>query len=175
MDIDSGVAIALAALTFLLVLFTGVYAWQTRETVKELRRQREQSEVREGTLHTDAVLRARSTLAGELRQIAANLEGTAGTGRLFMRLPTEAWHATFSSEYILPDDLRNDLFQIYSEVERMNAIAEMLLAGRTGRPMIGSPDSADSAIGLERASIGEGLAKDVRGALEKLAALASPN
>ena len=174
MDLDGGVAIALAALTFLLVLLTAAYAWQTRNTVQELKRQREQTESRDADAKVASALATRSNLLNELRQIAANLEGKAGTGRLFMRLPTEAWQATFSSEYILPKDLRDELFQIYAEVERMNAIGEMLLAGRTGRPRTGTASGADSDIGLERASIGGGLAKDIREAIDKLAALPKP-
>ena len=174
MDIDGGVAISLVFLTFCLVIATLYYARQTRNTVDELKRQRERTEERDEVAKVARVLAARSNLLNELRQIAANLEGKAGTGRLFMRLPTEAWQATFSSEYILPKDLRDELFQIYAEVERMNAIGEMLLAGRTGRPRTGTASGADSDIGLERASIGGGLAKDIREAIDKLAALPKP-
>ncbi len=161
MDLDGGVAIALAALTFLLVLLTAAYAWQTRNTVQELRRQREQTERRDADEKVAAVVATRADLLNELRQIAANLESPSGTGRNFMRLPTAAWHATFSTPAILPEGLRERLFEVYAEVERLNTLARMMLAGTSGASQSG-PNFANANLGLDRHGAGESLAQRIQ-------------
>ena len=173
MDLDGGVAIALAALTFLLVLLTAAYAWQTRNTVQELKRQREQTEERDEEAKVVSALAARSNLLNEMRQIATNLESPSGTGRNFMRLPTDAWHATFSSPDIVPEALRQRLFEVYAEVERLNTLATMMLAGTSEAPESG-PNFANANLGLDRHGAGESLARLIREMLPEFTDLPPP-
>ncbi len=157
MDFDGSLAVSLAVLTLVLVVATIYYARQTRNTVQELRMQRKQADRRDVDARVSSIVEAQTNLSNELRQIVANLENPSGTGRNFMKLPVEAWHASFSSEIVLPSSLREALFDIYSEVERLNTLANMMLAGRGGAPQTG-PNFADSSLGLDRHGAGESLA-----------------
>ena len=90
-----------------------------------------------------------------------------------MRLPTDAWHASFRESVDLPTQLRDSLFEIYAEVERLNTLAEMMLAGRPRAPQTG-PNFVDSHLGLDRHGAGETLALRIRDILPDFEKLSPP-
>ncbi len=123
-------ACVVAVATCVLVVVTWFYAWQTRNMVKEMSAQRNtmQNQVEElSAQRADAsrneaerrrteTLSIRHSVASELRQIVASIEGKRGYARLYMWMPAAAWRASFRYPQAFPDDVRQKLFPIYDEV-----------------------------------------------------------
>jgi hypothetical protein len=162
-------AALLGASTILLVGITAYYAWQTKRTVDELRMQRDAVEEGERRRRAVEIRSLREGLARELELILSMLEGKSGTGRNFIRLPSSAWaRAALDADAIDPAWIE-DLFGIYSEVERMNALTDMMLASYA--TPAGTFDA--SGIGLERHTSSDFLARAIRMLIPRMRPLSS--
>lgn len=136
-----------------LLVATAYYALQTYDTVAELRAQRRDSIEQRQTAETAQLRSIREAVAGELRQIQSMINVQRGHGANYMNLPSAAWSASFYRPDAISDDARKTLFEMYSEVERINAIGRFLLSPR------GTAEAA--AMGLERDTEGSQLAKRI--------------
>jgi hypothetical protein len=182
--------IALVIATFALVGITAYYAWQTRRTVNEMRgqrtelrgqrdelaRQRDQMIEQESQRRRQQVRALREALVNELRQLLAVINRQTGTGRLYMRLPTRSWSAALGHPETLSDDVREELFQIYDEVERMNAITAMMLADMSAptSPPASTKFVDRSGLGLERATSLDFLGRRITPVIDRICALPAP-
>lgn len=137
-----------------LLAATAYYAVQTYETVAELRAQRAEAIEQRQESKREQSLSVRASVAGELRQIVEMIRVERGRGALLMNLPSEAWSASFAQPSAISEEARRELFEIYAEVERINALGRMGLAG------LGT--AADvAATGLERHNFGDFLASRI--------------
>jgi hypothetical protein len=158
-----------------LVAVTSYYALQTGATVKELRVQREEATRQDRERRVRETLGLRNGLRAELRQILAMLEAPPedeSLGRLYIRLPSKAWEATFGYPDALSAELQESLLQIHSEVGRMNALAEMALSTFSGEARsypLGTFFPAE-----ERRRSSAALATAVRAALDMVDTLPPP-
>jgi hypothetical protein len=153
----------LAAATIVLVLVTGYYAYQTRLTVNELRNQRIVATEHAANGERRRRQRLQDAVRDELEQVLAMIEGKQGTGRNFMRLPMRAWEATFGEPDLL-EAHRKKLFEVYAEVERMNALITIMTSNRSG------PGGFDSGgIGLDRHTSSDFLAREIKAILSAMA------
>lgn len=126
-------AIVVAVSTSVLVGVTMYYARQTHSTVtemkeqtKEMRTQRTEAQARDMLRIEYSSQAAFHALVTELRQLRPLLEAT-GPGSNHIILPTRAWDATFGYPGLIPPELHERLFDIYSGVLQQNATAQLLL------------------------------------------------
>lgn len=160
--------------TWTLVVITFLYVIATGALVLEARSQRADEAARERRRRGLEIESLRHALAGELRQILAMIEGREGEARNFMTLPAVAWQSALSHPATLTDAARDRLFAVYSEVERLNALARFLLSPHAVKQQgaIANPDA--SSMGLSRHTSADFLTRAIREALTIIAGLPDP-
>lgn len=168
-------AVVIAIATCILVAVTWYYAVQTRHTVEamkaqtgEMRRQHEEANVASQRRAESERASARHALLAELRQLLALLRlDNAGANHTV--LPAAAWRASFPYPALLPEAVMDQLFEIYGEVARLNALTELLLS-MSSRERPGRVDSERSGLGLDRHTSGDFLARKVEAVIGEIAA-----
>jgi len=114
----------------ILVFITGYYAWQTRETVNELKNQRIESANQEVARRQREIVGLQNGLRTELSQILITIQedpGIENRGRGFTLLPNQSWRAIIGHPDAISAEARAKLLDVYAEVDRVNAVTEMML------------------------------------------------
>ena len=109
---------ALVVLTAVLAIATIYYAYQTRETVNELRSQRQAATSTAEQVRRHGIAARKFYLIQELDQLSAMLAESGASESTFEFLPTDAWRGFLSDpEAQVDEETTQTLFGAYTLVE----------------------------------------------------------